>query len=242
MEVIWRGQSPAYSKGRFPYTVDRIVIHRIYGSLASADQTFLSGNRRTSAHYGVGWKGEIYQWVKEEDTAWANGNWIMNRRAVSIEHEDKQTETYTDKQYAASSWLVKEIATRYRIPLDRAHIVKHNEVVPTACPGQIAIDRIIQAAVGEQDTVTDSQYNDLLWPLIDYTYENVVRGKSLRATEGDAAMWRETAEIKRVGPGPWLVGKVASPEAQSFLRSKYGGNTTALVEAVKKAKEVLAPF
>ena len=141
-------QAAVYKKGREGKKVELIVIHRIYGSLTSADGTFVSGNRNNSAHYGVGWGGEIIQWVKDEDTAYHAGNWDVNLRSIGIEHQDNQQEKYTDAQYEASAQLVAGLCKKFGIPANRNAIRKHNEVSVkgTACPGEMDIDRIVNRA------------------------------------------------------------------------------------------------
>ena len=133
--------------GRNGTAIDRIVLHWIVGTLESADVTFKNPNRIASAHYGIG-DDEIHQYVKEEDTAFANGNWTMNLRAISIEHEGGPDLPISNLTYETSAKLVAGIAKEYSIPLDRDHVKKHKEVSdnPTACPGTLDIDRIIVKA------------------------------------------------------------------------------------------------
>src|SRR3990167_10110797 len=110
---------PAHSNnfmvGRNGTTIDRIVLHWIVGTLESADATFKNPDRIASANYGIG-DDEIHQWVKDEDTAFANGNWEMNLRALSIEHEGRPDLPISEKTYQTSIKLVAELAKKYSIP------------------------------------------------------------------------------------------------------------------------------
>lgn len=217
MNIQWRGQAPKYTPGRSAAKIDRIVIHRIYGSLASADTTFLSGSRNNSAHYGVGWGGEVYQWVKDQDTAWHASSWPMNLRSIGIEHQDNRTETYTDAQYRTSGELVRKLCADHAIPIDRAHIIKHNEVAPTSCPGLLDIDRIIREAKQQQgiggnnmDVSDEGIRNLIIW-----VYLKVIRGQEPSPAEREAAL----ADIKAGGSlrvGDWVKEKVDSDEAKAF--------------------------
>jgi hypothetical protein len=139
-----------FSVGRNGTAIDRIVIHTMVGWISQADRTFKTGSRQVSAHYGVRVDGTIWQWVKEEDTAWHAGNWPMNLRSIGIEHEDggDYNGLRPDALYAASSELVADIARRYNIPVDRQHILAHREVAdsPTACPDNLDIERIVRGA------------------------------------------------------------------------------------------------
>lgn len=110
---------------------------------------------KASTHYIVTRAGEIYQLVKEGDTAWGNGivqkpNWKLyekkhynpNRYTVSIEHENYTGDGelgLTEAQYQATLYLHRDICLRYGIPVDSEHIVGHyriDSVDKPNCPGK----------------------------------------------------------------------------------------------------------
>ena len=142
--ITWVG-SPNYTEGRNGKKIDRIIIHWIVGKLAVADKVFQDDVRNTSAHYGVG-NSEVHQYVNDSDTAYHSGNWEMNLRSIGIEHEGGLDLPISDETYNTSAQLLADICQRYSIPLDRQHILKHQEIVPTQCPGTLDIDRIIAQA------------------------------------------------------------------------------------------------
>jgi len=72
----------------------------------------------------------------------------MNRRSIGIEHEWYQGIHPSEALYAKSAALVKDICQFYNIPIDSAHIIPHNQVVPTGCPNEINVAHIIELAVG----------------------------------------------------------------------------------------------
>lgn len=144
MDIKWVG-SPNHTPGREGITIDRVVLHWIVGKLESADTVFQNTTRNTSSHYGIG-DDEIHQYVKETDTAYHAGVWAMNLRSIGIEHEGGPDLPVSDLTYQTSAKLVAEVCNRYQIPLDREHIIKHNEVRATQCPGTLDIDRIITNA------------------------------------------------------------------------------------------------
>ncbi|QNP68511.1 N-acetylmuramoyl-L-alanine amidase [Streptomyces roseirectus] len=80
--------------------------------------------------------GHIAQHVKTKDVAWHAGNWYVNAGSVGIEHEGflaSPDTWYTEAMYRTSARLVRYLADRYRIPLDRQHILGHDNVPgPTA--------------------------------------------------------------------------------------------------------------
>jgi N-acetyl-anhydromuramyl-L-alanine amidase AmpD len=120
-----------FQRGRRVGTViDRIVIHitdaRTMSSTVSWFAQKHKPGKESSAHYIVGRDGEIVQMVHEADTAYhARG---ANSRGIGIEHVATAGFAPTDEEYCASATLVRDIATRYNIALDRTHIVGHNDV------------------------------------------------------------------------------------------------------------------
>jgi hypothetical protein len=166
LPVTWVGASDNYTPGR-TQPVDMIVMHWMVGTLQSADATFTNPARDGSAHYGVNGQS-IHQYVKESDTAWANGHRDpkknTNPRSISIEHEGGWSIPGgrfkpSPETHEMSARLIADIVSRRpNIKLDRNHIKKHNEVSDTGteCPGSLDVDWIINRAkqlLGGQDMV-----------------------------------------------------------------------------------------
>lgn len=107
-----------------------IVIHTTEGSSESAVQRFQSHSSRVSAHYIISSDGRITQMVREKDIAWHSGNPKYNRHSIGIEHEvyASQPATLTDAMYRSSAALTRYLCLKYEIPMDREHIIGHNEV------------------------------------------------------------------------------------------------------------------
>jgi hypothetical protein len=115
------------------YPVRYIVIHTIQGSYTSAINWFQNPKARVSAHYVVRSRdGNIAQVVLQKDIAWHAGNRKYNQQGIGIEHEgfvdDKSW--YTDAMYKSSAALTRSLCMKYKIPMDRAHIIGHYEVRP----------------------------------------------------------------------------------------------------------------
>lgn len=151
----WIG-SPNFTKGREGHEIHYIVLHHMAGTIEGADAVFqqhAGTPQATSAHYGVARDGRIHQWVSTDNTAYHAGDHRYNLESIGIEHEDLNSDNYTDILYETSALLVYQQATFYGIPLDREHIKKHSEVsdLPTACPGTLDIDRIINLAKTHMD-------------------------------------------------------------------------------------------
>ncbi|MEV6951656.1 N-acetylmuramoyl-L-alanine amidase [Streptomyces sp. NPDC051183] len=129
----WTAASPAnwrLADRPDDYRVDRIVVHVTQGSFASSVDAFRNPWHKASAHYIVRQDGHIEQMVRELDVAFHSGNRNMNERSVGIEHVGfvDRPKDFTDSMYEASARLAADVCQRYRIPVDRKHIVGHSEV------------------------------------------------------------------------------------------------------------------
>ncbi|MBF0699418.1 N-acetylmuramoyl-L-alanine amidase [Streptococcus danieliae] len=130
--------------------IDRIVIHHNAGtSDENARRTwYVSSGNETSAHYQVT-PDKIWGCVGENFPAWHAGNAEMNARSIGIEHLNSTGAPgwqIAEETYKNSAKLIADICRRYSIPIDRLHIIMHREVVATACPGGIDIDKLIRMA------------------------------------------------------------------------------------------------
>lgn len=156
MNIKWIGAHSNNYGSRYNNKIQFVILHWIVGSLESCDATFQSPTRLASAHYGVG-DNDIHQYVKEEDCAWHAGNLLVNRQSIGIENEGGPNLPITEATYKTLAELVKDICSRYQIPVDRQHIKGHKEVSnkPTACPGTLDIDKVIKLI--NEDNMTDEQ-------------------------------------------------------------------------------------
>lgn len=120
--------------------IDLVVIHITGGNAVGyAINTFAAHNNpdNTSAHYVVARDGRVFQMVWEKDRAHHAGR-SANRRSIGIEHAaDNRTAYPTDEQYLASATLVLYLCNKYSVPVDRDHIMGHQEAATTGhnCPG-----------------------------------------------------------------------------------------------------------
>jgi hypothetical protein len=109
-----------------------IVIHDTEGSYSGTISAFQNPTSHVSAHYVVqSSTGGVTQMVQTKDIAWHAGSWYMNMHAIGIENEGyalKGATWYTPSEYQSSAALVKYLAARFSIPLDRQHIIGHDDV------------------------------------------------------------------------------------------------------------------
>ena len=109
-------------------SVDKIVIHDTEGGWDGSVAT-LQNDAGKSVHYIVDSDGSrVGQFRPETDTTWHAGNYYYNETSIGIEHVGYAAQTYSDGLYNESRKLVKNIRTRWTIPLDRTHIVGHYQV------------------------------------------------------------------------------------------------------------------
>jgi len=83
--------------------------------------------------------GHVAQHVDARDVAWHAGNWYVNAKSIGLEHEGfaAQGTWFTESMVRTSARLVRYLALRYDIPLDRAHILGHDNV-PGTTPATVA--------------------------------------------------------------------------------------------------------
>lgn len=134
-EADWSAANPGnYTEAARPDSdpINKVVIHTMQGSFAGTEAWFKNPASRVTTHYIIGSKnGNITQMVHESDIAWHAGNWGVNTTSIGIEHEgymDDPETWYTDQMYESSARLVRSICERYDIPMDRKHIIGHDEV------------------------------------------------------------------------------------------------------------------
>jgi hypothetical protein len=118
------GQRPAQQQIKY------IVIHNTEASYDTTlklvqDPTYLGW------HYSMrSVDGHTAQHIKTKDVGWHAGNWYVNSKSVGIEHEGYAAEGgwFTEAMYRNSAKLVGYLAQKLNIPLDRQHILGHDNV------------------------------------------------------------------------------------------------------------------
>ncbi|MFI2645299.1 N-acetylmuramoyl-L-alanine amidase [Streptomyces sp. NPDC018610] len=121
--------------------INYIVIHDTEGSYDGSLQVFQNPAFYASTNYLIrASDGLVTQVVENKDEAWHAANKSMNMHSIGIEHEGyaiKKGSWYTEPEYESSATLVKYLAAKYGIPLDREHIIGHDEV-PGVLGGNVA--------------------------------------------------------------------------------------------------------
>jgi N-acetylmuramoyl-L-alanine amidase-like protein len=114
-----------------------VVIHDTEYEHDATVALFQDSRSRVSAHYVIrSADGHVTQMVPTAHVAWHAGNWWINSHAIGIEIEGFALEGatwYTTPVYRSLGRLLRYLTNRFDIPLDRAHVIGHDEVPgPTA--------------------------------------------------------------------------------------------------------------
>lgn len=129
------GNFLAADRPRDGLDIKYIVIHDTEGFAFDSIRIFQDAKRGTSANYLIrASDGLVVQIVPTKDIAFHAGNWYFNSHAIGIEHEGFAVQGatwYNEQLYQSSARLVRYLAQKYGVPLDRAHIIGHDNI-----PGQ----------------------------------------------------------------------------------------------------------
>ncbi|WP_415953105.1 N-acetylmuramoyl-L-alanine amidase [Streptomyces sp. KLOTTS4A1] len=113
------------------HPVTHVVIHVTQTTYFGTLGIFQNPLQDVSAHYLVrSADGRVAQSVRDRDIAWHAGSWAYNERSIGIEHEGwvDEPEWFTDALYESSAALTAHLCAVHEIPVDREHIIGHNEV------------------------------------------------------------------------------------------------------------------
>ncbi|MBO0829764.1 MAG: N-acetylmuramoyl-L-alanine amidase [Streptosporangiales bacterium] len=122
-------------------TIDYIVIHDTEETWDNTlklvqDPTYLGWNYTVRSS-----DGQVAEHMKAKDIGWQAGNWYINMHSIGVEHEGFEADGswFTEAMYENSSALVRYLAHRYGIPLDRQHIIGHDQVPAINAAGVAAM-------------------------------------------------------------------------------------------------------
>lgn len=147
-EIVYANENN-YTKGRSGNKIEMITLHHMAGVLTAkrCGELFQNPNRKASSNYGIGYNGEVALYVDEENTSWANSNWLANCKSATIEtSNDKTGDNWHigDKTLNSLIKLIADIAKRN----DLGKLVKgknltwHSMYANTACPGPYLLSKL----------------------------------------------------------------------------------------------------
>jgi hypothetical protein len=131
--AVWRPAASCNytnSNREASYDIRKIVIHIAEGSYSGTIGWFQNCAAGSSAHYVISRRGGVAQSVRGADIAWHAGWWPTNKHSIGIEHAGytNNPNSFTSRMYHASARLSAWCCKKYRIPIDRDHIIGHNQV------------------------------------------------------------------------------------------------------------------
>ena len=113
-----------------------VVVHDTEEAYDPTLAEFQDSHSYVSAHYVIrSADGFVTQMVPTQDVAWQAGNWYVNTHSVGIENEGFALDLpnwFTPRLYHSLARLTRYQAERFGIPLDRAHIIGHDQVPGTS--------------------------------------------------------------------------------------------------------------
>jgi N-acetyl-anhydromuramyl-L-alanine amidase AmpD len=117
-----------------------IVIHDTEVDYNTTLAIFTNPRSFAAAHYVVrSSDGHTTQMLSTRNVGWHAGNWYVNAHSVGIEHEGVAIQGaawYNEQMYHASARLVRYLARRFNVPLDRNHIIGHDNIPGTSNTNQ----------------------------------------------------------------------------------------------------------
>lgn len=156
--ITSKNPNPMYCEPRTG-KIEFIVIH--HNATTNKDVAMntwnISSGNWTSAHYEIT-PNEIIGCVGENYCAYHAGGTggtdvpkiaNINQRSIGLEHVNSTGApdwAVAKETLENSARLIVDICKRYGIPIDRGHILGHNEITATACPGGINMDKLVARA------------------------------------------------------------------------------------------------
>ena len=166
-EKFMPAHSNNYSKGRSGYKVCKITPHHMAGKLTAkrCGELFQNPNRRASANYGIGYNGEIYCYVDENDRAYTSSNKTNDCQAITIEVANSQNGgnwPISDASWNSLVNLCVDICRRYGFRLNydgtpNGSLTRHNMFAATSCPGPYLQSRFEELAKVVNDRLDNEQ-------------------------------------------------------------------------------------
>ena len=129
--LVWLKGEGNYTKAnRTPQRIRMVVVHATEGAFWPSVRWLRNEHAHASSHFIVSRRGRIIQLVHTSDVAWHAGNMNVNKASIGIEHEGIVDDPvgFTDAEYIASARLVAYYARLALMPIDRGHIIGHDEV------------------------------------------------------------------------------------------------------------------
>ena len=140
--------SPNFRVGRAGNKPIGFVFHTTDGNFDGALAWCLDPKAKVSYHYIVKKNGDVVQLVEDENTAWHAGRMVSatpygelyapnpNILTLGLAFAGFASQGPNFEQMVALARLVRQLAVIHSIPIDRKHLLFHNDIrTDKVCPG-----------------------------------------------------------------------------------------------------------
>jgi N-acetyl-anhydromuramyl-L-alanine amidase AmpD len=136
---------PNYTTGRKEFSPEVIILHTLNQEAHQVLEAFKNEAIQSSGHYLVSSRGEIWQCVAEENTAWHAG--VVSQPLKPLPHGPGVNPNlysigiyllspsllvaggaWNDSLFHAASWLIATIALRHDISLENGRVLSYHEL------------------------------------------------------------------------------------------------------------------
>jgi hypothetical protein len=219
-EYITKYNAKCFTPGR-PYGINAITIHwwdepSNHPSFDGVISTFVSGSRKTSAHY-IAEAGRVACVVDPDDRAWACGDGVGegsggNDKSISIECNPRQS----NGDYETIAQLIADLRSTYgNLPL-----YPHRHWTSTTCPGTYDLTRLDNLARGKKGGGASQPAAKPAAPAKPSVDLNAIADAIYRGEYGNGMSARRSAVDGRYGAGTY-------DKAQAIVNRKYYGQAPA---------------
>lgn len=174
-----------------------IVIHFVgdTGGAQNNCRYFAGGDRGSSAHYFVGFDGEVWQSVEDANIAWhcgTSGTYkhasCRNSNSLGIELCVKKTNLksksdtdkdwyFTDATVNSAIELTKELMKKYNVPV--SNVIRHYDVTGKICPNPFVYNHTKHTWTNFKNALIGATINT---PVTESTSNNSIKENSFNAT------------------------------------------------------------
>lgn len=232
LATFYPANTANYTKGRQGNAVDRITVHHTAGFENSLKALYENPKRQGSAHFFVH-PSKIEQYVDTNDTAWTNGNFSSNLRAVTIEVRGDWRGYYDQPTINNLRKLFTELRKLYPNARLTYHMDETLPTKPTACPADLKHRGWALKAWNESivTSPTITNQGEEMFKTQEEVAEAYLMLRGVRGTAAEEKSW--------IGQPKQRFFQVAKAEADAYRRQLAEVKAALINEQSKPPKEIV---